>query len=176
MESFNASLASPPTETWAEYPLVSPTKFLILCVSTFGLYGLWWQYKAWRFFKQWQRTDTWPVARAIFSLFTFYELLETINRLARHSGGNTPLANPGGVAAGYVILSLLSRLPDPLGFIALGASYFVGQAYRAFRGAMLQAPAYGGYDQENFSTRQVILLAGCLVLWSLALVGLTMPD
>ena len=162
-------------ETWESYPLVSPTKFLILCLITLGLYGLWWQYKAWRFFRQWQQTDTWPVMRALFSLFTFHELLATINQFARHTGGSTPIQNTSGLVTGYVILSLLARLPDPFWLIHVGASWFLVPAYRAFRDAMLEAPVYGGSDQANFSTRQVVLLSAGIVFWGLVITGLNMP-
>ncbi|GAA4352800.1 hypothetical protein GCM10023185_12810 [Hymenobacter saemangeumensis] len=165
-----------PAETWEAYPLVSPGKFIALCLFTLGLYGLWWQYKTWRFFKQWQQTDTWPAARAIFSLFTLNELLKTINQFACHSGGYTPIPNPGGLVTGYVIVSLLSRLPDPLWLASLGAFGFLVPGYRAFRDAMLQAPAYGGYDQDYFNTRQLILMSVCFVCWSLLIIGLTMGE
>ncbi len=163
-------------EIWEVYPLISPTKFLVLCVLTLGLYGLWWQYKTWRFFKQWQRTDTWPVARAVFSLFTVNELLRAINQFAYSTGEYTPIPNPTGLAAGYIILNLLARLPDPLWIVALGASGFLVPAYRAFRNAMLQVPAYGGRNQKKFSARQVVVLMLGLVCWSLVLIGLTMGE
>ena len=175
MEPSATSVAGPAqAETWEAYPLVSPTKFLILCVFTFGLYGLWWQYKTWRFFKQWQRRDIWPVPRAIFSLFTINELLKTINQLAYSTGETTPLPNPTGLAAGYIILNLFARLPDPLWVVSLGASGFLVPAYRAFRNAMLQA-ACGGFEQDHFNARQVVALSLGLVCWSLLVAGLTMP-
>jgi len=177
MEPFATPATSAlPTETWETYPLISPAKFIILCVFTLGLYGLWWQYKTWRFFKQWQQTDTWPVARTIFSLFTINELLRTINQFAYSTGEYTPIPNPTGLAAGYIILNLLARLPDPLWIIALGASGFLVPAYRAFRDAMLQAPAYGGLNQKNFNTRQVVALVLGSIFWGLVVIGLTMGE
>ncbi|MBO2010231.1 hypothetical protein [Hymenobacter negativus] len=177
MESFATPLASSAqAETWEAYPLISPNKFLVLCLLSLGLYGLWWQYKTWRFFRQWQQTDTWPVMRALFSLFTFHDLLKTINQFARSTGGYTPIANPGGLASGYVVLSLLTRLPDPLWLVSLGAIGFLVPAFRAFRDAMLQAPAYGGSHQPHFSARQLIALSAGLVGWSLVFVGLMQPD
>lgn len=164
------------TETWEAYPLISPNKFLLLCVLSLGLYGMWWQYKTWRFFRQWQQTDTWPVMRAIFSLFTFHELLRTINQFARHAGNSEPIQNPGGLVAGYVVLSLLARLPEPLWLVSLGASAFLVPAFRAFREIMLQTPAYGGRDQEHFSARQLVAMSLGLVCWSLVVVGLSLPD
>ncbi|GAB3587768.1 hypothetical protein [Hymenobacter daeguensis] len=177
MEPFAPPVTSPAqAEVWEAYPLISPNKFLVLCLLSLGLYGLWWQYKTWRFFRQWQHTDTWPVMRAIFSLFTFHELLTTINRFSRSTNGYTPIANTGNLAAGYVILNLLARLPEPFWLVALGASACVVPAFRAFREAMLQAPAYGGREQENYSARQLIALSAGLVWWSLVVVGMMQPD
>ena len=159
---------------WEAYPLISPNKFFILCILSIGLYGLWWQYKTWRFFKQWQQTDEWPVARTIFSLFTFHGLLQRINEFAYSNGDNTPLPNVTGLAAGYIILNLCGRLPDPFWLLSLGAIGFVVPAFRAFRSAMLGAPAYGGYDQTSFSGRQLVLLSVGAVFWGLVVVGLLM--
>lgn len=164
-----------PAKVWEPYPLISPTKFLVLCLLSLGLYGLWWQYKTWRFFKHWQQNDNWPVARAIFSLFTFNELLRNINQFAYETVGNTPLPNTTMLAAGYIALNLLGRLPDPLWIVALGASGFVLPAFRAFREAMLQSPGHGGYDQPRFSTRQVVALVLGGLGWTLVLAGLAMP-
>lgn len=177
MEPSAIAATSPlPTETWEAYPLISPNKFLVLCLLSGGLYGLWWQYKTWRFFRQWQQTDTWPVMRAIFSLFTFHELLRTINQFARHTDQPQPIQNPGGLVAGYVVLSLLARLPDPLWLVSLGASALLVPAFRAFRALMLQTPSYGGRDQEHFSARQLVAMSVALVFWSLVFVGMNMPD
>ncbi|SMC00236.1 hypothetical protein SAMN00120144_1666 [Hymenobacter roseosalivarius DSM 11622] len=32
-----------------EQKIISTNKFTILCIATFGLYTIWWQYKVWRF-------------------------------------------------------------------------------------------------------------------------------
>lgn len=173
MEPFSTPVTdSLQAETWKAYPLVSSTKFIVLCVFSGGLYGVWWQYKTWRFFKQWQQTDTWPVLRAIFSLFTVNELLKTINQFAYSTGEYTPLPNPTGLAAGYIVLNLLGRLPSPFWIISLGASGFLVPGYRAFRDAMLAAPAYGGRSQEHFSAKQIVGLSLGGVCWSLVIVGL----
>ena len=162
--------------TLEEYPLISPGKFLTLCLFSLGLYGLWWQYKTWRFFKRWQQSDIWPVPRALFSLFTINDLLKNINQFAYHTGEYTPLGNPTSLAAGYIILNLLARLPDPFWLVSLGAAGFLVAPYRAFREAMLRAPECGGRDQESFSRRHVVLLAVGLVCWGLLIVGLAKPS
>jgi hypothetical protein len=177
MEPFIAAPANEiPTRRWAAYPLISANKFAILSVLSMGLYGLWWQYKTWRFFKQWRQTEEWPTARAIFSLFTFHELLRRINEFAYANGEYTPLPNVTGLAAGYVVLNLCGRLPDPFWLVALGAIGFVVPAYRAFREAMLDAPAYGGRNQKSFSGRQVAALVVALIAWGLVFIGFMLPE
>ena len=176
MEPFATPVADhAPASNHEPFPLISPTKFLTLCLLSLGLYGIWWQYKTWRFFNQWKQTDNWPALRAIFSLFTFHGLLQHINEFAYATRGNTPLANPTGLAAGYIILNLLARLPEPLWLVALGATGFLLPAFRAFREAMLEAPEYGGYDQPRFSTRQTVALVLGVMAWALILIGLTLP-
>ncbi|MDQ2793780.1 MAG: hypothetical protein M3Y12_07205 [Bacteroidota bacterium] len=176
MEPLAAPPNHGPARNYESFPLVSPNKFLALCLLSLGLYGLWWQYKTWRFFKQWKQTDNWPALRAIFSLFTFHGLLQHINEFAYETSGTTPLPNTTGLAAGYIILNLLARLPEPLWLIALGASGFLLPPFRAFRNAMLAAPEYGGIDQVRFSTRQIVALVVGAILWALLIFGLTLPD
>jgi hypothetical protein len=119
-----------------EQKVLSTTKFVVLCVLTAGLYTVWWQYKAWRFFKQRQQSDTWPAVRAIFSVFTIYELLKYIKQFTLRQ--SLPVTyNPGNAAAGYIILSLLSRLPDPLWVIAVFSCIPLISAHKAFGMALL---------------------------------------
>jgi hypothetical protein len=166
----------PAADRWESYPLISPTKFVVLCLASFGLYGLWWQYKTWRFFKQWKQADTWPAARALFSFFTFNELLQTINEFSYSNTGYTPIPNTTGLTVWYIVLNLLGRLPDPLWIIALGAVGFEVPAFRAFRDAMLDAPGYGGSNQRSFSTRQVVALIMGILAWSIVILGLTITE
>jgi hypothetical protein len=50
-----------------------PIVFFFLCFFTLGLYSLWWQYRTWRFFKEKDNLDVYPVARSFFFNF-FYSL------------------------------------------------------------------------------------------------------
>jgi hypothetical protein len=156
-------------------PLLTSTKFGVLCLATGGLYAIWWQYKAWRFFKQRQQSDIWPVARALFSLFTVNELLKNIGRFST-SVGLTPTYNAGSRAAGYILLSLLSRLPEPFWLFSLLAFTCLLAPFQQFADALRQSPEYATREQSGFSTRQVLLLAAGGLLWAMALYGATLPD
>jgi len=52
-----------------EIELINVPKFILLHVLSGGLYGLWWIYKSWKFFKVKEASDIWPIPRAIFSFF-----------------------------------------------------------------------------------------------------------
>ncbi|UYZ64284.1 hypothetical protein [Hymenobacter weizhouensis] len=155
--------------------LISSSKFILLCLLTCGLYALYWQYKAWRFLKQWQQSDIWPAVRAIFSIFTVYELLKTLQRFANRQSIPADY-RAGNLAAGYIILSLLSRLPDPFWLISLLAFACLLPAYNVFTTALLVSEEVQAVEQPGFNTRQWLLIGVFGLFWLLALWGLTLPE
>src|SRR5438067_149581 len=58
--------------------IISVNKFILLSLSTFGLYEIWWFYKAWRFFRQKDELDIMPAARALFAIFFINSLFNRI--------------------------------------------------------------------------------------------------
>ena len=48
--------------------VISQSKFVVLSFLTLGLYGVWWMFKSWKFFKEYEKEDIMPAARAIFSI------------------------------------------------------------------------------------------------------------
>ena len=158
-----------------EQKIISTNKFTILCIVTFGLYTIWWQYKVWRFFKQYQQSDTWPALRALFSIFTVAQLLKEVQRFGvRQSVPAT--YNTGGLATGYILLSLMSRLPDPVWVVAVLAFTCLIPAYKTFTGALLASQEVRATEQVSFSTRQMFLLVVCGILWILSIIGMTLPE
>lgn len=172
----NSQLANELDVTIDEQKIVSANKFIVLCIVTVGLYAIWWQYKTWRFFKQWQQSDIWPVARALFSVFNVYQLLKEVQRFASR---NTPTAvdyNPGNLASSYIILTLLARLPDPFWLGSIAAFTFLLPAYKAFCAALLITKEIRVVEQTRFNARQLVLLIASGLSWSLVLIGLLMPE
>lgn len=51
--------------------VISVNKFIFLSLISFGLYPIWWMFKAWRFFLIKDKLNIMPAARAIF-LYSFY--------------------------------------------------------------------------------------------------------
>ena len=78
----------------ARFYVVSKRKLTILFVATFGLYGVYWQYKLWSRFKHAAPSDSedagmWPVMRAIFGVFFIHPLF---GQVKRHSKDAAALA------------------------------------------------------------------------------------
>ena len=158
-----------------EKEMLNDVKFITLCIATFGLYSVWWQYKAWRFFKQRQQSDIWPAVRAIFSLFTVYDLMKNINRFSQNNDF-APVYNAKKSAAGYIILSLLVRLPDPFWLVSLLAFAFLVAPYNELRFALLKSVEYAGKDKKRFRGYHFAIIGFGVLVWPLLIYGLTLPD
>ena len=96
-------------ERVATYYPVSPYKFVILSVLTFGLYEIYWFYKNLAFIRERDRSDIWPWARALFAPLMYYSLRADVFE------GRGIL---GGIALSYFLLNAAWRLPDPFWYLA----------------------------------------------------------
>lgn len=100
------------------YFAVSPLKLVIMATCTFGLYEIYWSYKHWCCVRE-RETGIMPAARAFFTLLFCYALFDRIGS----SGKAYNIArsiSPGLLAFGYIVVTILIRLPDPLWLL----SYF----------------------------------------------------
>jgi hypothetical protein len=103
---------------------VSTTKLIVLSLCTLGLYEVYWFYKNWQQIKARDQSDIWPAARAIFAIFYCSSCFKHIRDFETPGLGKTSLA-AGELAAGWIIITLLGRLPDPFWLISLGAPFFL---------------------------------------------------
>ena len=69
-----------------EQKIISLNKFIFLSIISFGLYELWWIYKAWGFFKQREKLNIIPAVHAIFSIFFLISLFNKILHFAKEKG------------------------------------------------------------------------------------------
>lgn len=103
---------------------VSPLKLLVLSTCTLGIYELYWFYKNWRLLQERERSDIMPVGRAIFAHFFCYSLFKRVELTAEVQRVQKTIA-AGPLAAGWIILTLLARLPDPYWLVSFGAVFFL---------------------------------------------------
>ena len=67
------------TNVVKEEKIISLNKFIYLSIISFGVYEIWWIYKAWRFYQQKEKLDIMPVARTIFSIFFLINYLRGVS-------------------------------------------------------------------------------------------------
>lgn len=104
-----------------EFFVLSVGKFIILSISTFGLYELYWFYKNWVLIKKQENSNISPVGRAIFAIFFFSELANKVLNSAKERGYDRSYS-PVFLALAYFISGFLFNLPGIyylLGFIGI---------------------------------------------------------
>jgi hypothetical protein len=156
-----------------EQTILDPGQFILISVATFGLYEVWWMYKVWRFYKQRDKLDIMPAPRAIFAFFFLHSLLSEILIFAKRKGYTTEYS-PGLLFAGFIILNLLSRLPDPFWLISVSSVLCLIEPFKAFNFALLNSPEFVVNRQGFFSPKQIVLIALGSIMWVAVFAGLAM--
>jgi len=100
--------------------LVSRNKFMVMCLATFGLYEIYWFYRNWKCIRERTGANISPVARAIFTLFFTHALLRDV-KIAAAEVDVPARFNVQPAAWGFIILTLLNRLPEPYWMLSLVA-------------------------------------------------------
>ncbi|MGA8884216.1 MAG: hypothetical protein WB445_11540 [Acinetobacter sp.] len=155
--------------------ILSLNKFIFLSVISFGLYPIWWMFEAWRFFMQKDRLDIMPAARAVFAFLFLYPLLDEIKDYAEQRGAACDFS-PGVQYVGFVILSLLSRLPDPYWLVSVFAFIFLIPAFQALNYAKRSTPGLNIIEARSFSMPQIILIIAGAIFWLLVLAAFIFLD
>ncbi len=151
---------------------VSPTKLLLLSVCTLGLYEIYWFYKNWSLVKRREGTNILPVARSIFAYFFCYALFRRVSTHAAEVNCNDLPAGP--LAVGWIVTTLLWRLPDPYWLVSFAAVLFLLPVQSAINS--INAKIVPEHDRnERFGAWNVVaLVVGGLVLVLVA-IGTFLP-
>ena len=119
-----------PATSPGEAPLfysVSTLKYVVMSVCTLRLYEVYWFYMNWQLVKRRDRSNIWPVPRALFAIFFCYQLLDRMRR----DGAANEVANAPALdwlAIGWIVLSLCWKLPAPYYLISLLALFTLAPA------------------------------------------------
>ncbi|NIE95889.1 hypothetical protein F3J02_05250 [Acinetobacter sp. Tr-809] len=148
-------------------------RFIVLCITSFGLYQIWWMFKAWRFFAIKDNLNIMPAARAIFSIFFLYSLFNKIQNYAQENGYTRSFSSAR-MFFGYLIVAFAYHLPDPYWLIALLNFIFLIPAFVAFNYAKTHAEQVHGIIQEKPSTAHLVIIILGSLWWFLVLLGLFM--
>lgn len=159
-----------PVSVGRDFYVVPVGKFIFLSVLTFGIYSIYWFAKNWIMIKNQEKSNIWPTARAIFSIFFFSELATKVLKSAKDKGYDRNYS-PVLLAIGYFLLGLLFRLPDSLWLLG-----FVD--FLVFI-PVLEAMIYNNEKSQNkvgnfekYSTGEIVSVVLGGIFWVFVLIGL----
>ncbi len=155
----------------ARYYYTPPWRFVLQSVLTFGLYDIFWFERNWRAIRAADQSRIWPLARAIFARFTYYQFVNDLNTYSTLSGRTlAPLS--GGLGLAYFFASAFGKLPDPWGFLGLLAGLCVVPSVT--RVGELISPAEVE-ARSKLHPRHFVLYAVGAVLWMFLIAGIFLP-
>lgn len=143
--------------------------FIVLSLTTLGLYRIYWFYRNWHQIRNRGVWDITPVWRALFSIFFAHRLLGRINARAvekGHVGSDSDL-----FAAGYVItavvLNFIARTLDDRSVIILlvaSPAWFLVPAVKQLNFLALQKSPGSKRNYLTIGEAVVLVVSGLLVL------------
>lgn len=89
---------------------VSVARLVVLSILTLGLYEAYWIYKNWRYVKERDGLNISPFWRGVFGIFHIHSLLRRVHSDVEARRFDNPTFSPGGLATGFVVLTILANL------------------------------------------------------------------
>ena len=153
---------------------VSTTKFLLLSVCTLGLYELYWFYKNWQLIQAREGVSVSPFWRAFFAFFFCYQVFTRIRDYPTQTQRNKKLA-AGALAAGWIVTTVLWKLPDPYWLTSMFAVLFMVPVQRAAATVNTEVAPESDQNHRLSAVNWItIVVGGILVL--LAVIGTFMGE
>ncbi len=164
-----------PGQERIEIELLSPTKFILLDVLSFGLYSTWWTYKAWCFFQRRDQLDINPAFRAIIYIFYLHALLKKIQINAKKLE-YVPSFSSVRVFILILFLELFGWLPDPWWLVAFLSFWPYLKPLRAFNYIVERDNFSQARTTDEFNVPQIIFILIGLLFWSIICLDYCFPS
>lgn len=164
-------------ESGGEQPPFFPTsilKLVLMSVCSFGLYELYWFYQQWRYVKEREEQGIHPFWRAFFTYFFCYRLFKKVRDYDQPALALSNL--PAGLlATGWIVVTLMWRLPDPFWLVSYVAVVFlIPVQLRVNHINRVVAPDHDPNTRFNWANWLTLLLGGTLFI--LSLIGTFIQD
>lgn len=162
------------TQPEPPYFPVSTTKLVVMTLCTFGLYEVYWFYKNWSLIKKRDSLEIMPFWRGVFSVFFCHGCFKDISA-GEEKAGLQKSFNYDAMAIGWILLTVLWRLPDPYWLVTNLAVLFLipvqtaaNEINRTVSPNHELNSSYGGWNIFG------IVVGG--IMFALSLVGAFMPE
>jgi hypothetical protein len=177
---------SNPNAAQATFYVVSTQKFVTLFIATLGMYALYWMYKNWSLYQKATGEKIWPVMRGLFSIFFVHSLFTHVDR--KISAGERSYAwSPRSQATLFVVLVIIGRILDKASAKNLGSPItdllsiltipaLIWVMLPAQNAINLAENDPDGMSNSRFTGANYAWMAGGIVLWILAFIGIFLPD
>ncbi|HEY9733782.1 MAG TPA: hypothetical protein V6C89_17850 [Drouetiella sp.] len=98
---------------------VASTKWILMNITTFNLYGFFWHWKNWSYLKNKRGAKVLPIARAFFNILFIPSLSTFIGEIKSELGLAKPTYNAAFLAIGAFVLNATWKLPGLLGWVCM---------------------------------------------------------
>ena len=156
------------------YFAVSPLKLIVMSVCTLGLYEVYWFYKNWRLIKEREKLAIRPFWRALFAVFFCHSCFRNIQTTAQSLSLKRSIA-VGPLAAGWIILTVLWRLPDPYWLVTYFAVLFLVPV-QTLVNDVNEAVVPGYKENRRFTAWNIATVVFGGILFVLVLIGTFVPS
>lgn len=166
------------------YYVVAKNKFLLLSISTLGIYFLYWMYKHWANQNAANNEDLWPIPRAIFYIFFTHSLFKRIHTTLEEKGRSFAWSHFS-MATVFVVFALLGNVLDRiqwneamvenimLSFLSLlTLAPMIWSGLQAQMAANLACDDPHGDQNADITPANTFWIIFGLLLWGLVLIGL----
>ena len=166
-----------------EQKIISIAKFIVLSFISFGLYSIWWIYKAWRFFKQKEKSNINPALRTVFSIIFLIPLFNRILSFAKEKGYQDNYSSIL-LFVGLFVINVVSSVLEiqqyaPFSLFSLlsfmSIMLFI-PPFKALNFAKRNSIDFIVTEQTSYNGRQIALIVIGVIFWFLVLLGLIMPN
>ena len=155
-------------------------RLVLLAILSIGIYEIYWIYKNWRYLKERDGLNIQPFWRGFFGVFFIHKLFRAIHDDNQTNAVRQASFSPGGLATGWVILvilsNLVSRIPEPAVafpfFLLSLLSFLFFIPVQSYINAVNQT-LNRSLRFNPWSAGHIVCLIIGLVLWPLAIIGLT---
>lgn len=153
---------------------VSALKLGVMSICTLGLYQIYWFYKNWHLVKERESSNVMPAMRSFFAYFFCYSLFKKIRDTAESH--NIPVSlDASGMAAGWILVSMLWRLPDPYWLVTYANVFFLMHIQSSVN-AINQAENPNHDPNSRFSGWNIATIVIGGIIFALAIAGTFLPD